>query len=265
MKKLSLRCNSSSGIWMSGCSSEPSKPATAEKPQPKAPETITGSSAFFKCYVSARGWAGDAQPYRVESHASADFKGQDGKAEEWRVGFASPSQHAAQALYLGKRRYFSRRRRHLQPDEFQHPDFQRPVSQGGYGQSLCRRPAARRRQLLEKEPDTPGSVCAGLEPAEQPAPVARDLWNESRDRQAAGGRERIHRGVFAGGEVGAIAPWFQATAVARLCPSTSATGAGQPRAARHYANVHRAFASRSSEACASLANGPSGRIFRYCS
>ncbi|MGO9403755.1 MAG: hypothetical protein ACLPVW_09840 [Terriglobales bacterium] len=79
---------------MSGCSSEPGKPATTEKPQVKAPEVITGSGAFYKCYVSARGWAGDVQPYRVESHASADFKGHDGKAEEWRVGFASPSQHA---------------------------------------------------------------------------------------------------------------------------------------------------------------------------
>src|SRR5208337_2500542 len=38
-----------------------------------------------------------------------------------------------QALYLGKRRYFSRRRRYLQPHEFQQPGFQRPVSQSGYG------------------------------------------------------------------------------------------------------------------------------------
>ncbi len=79
---------------MSGCSSEPSKPATAEKPQPKAPEAITGSSAFYKCYISARGWAQDAQPYRVESQPATDSKGRDGKAGEWRAGFASPSQRA---------------------------------------------------------------------------------------------------------------------------------------------------------------------------
>ena len=79
---------------MAGCSSEPSKPATAEKPQPKAPEAITGSSAFYKCYISARGWAQDAQPYRVESQPAADSKGRDGKAGEWRAGFASPSQRA---------------------------------------------------------------------------------------------------------------------------------------------------------------------------
>src|ERR1035437_9952849 len=80
---------------MAGCSSEPSKPATAEKPQPKSPEAITGSSAFYKCYISARGWAQDAQPYRVESQPAADSKGRDGKAGEWRAGFASPSQHAS--------------------------------------------------------------------------------------------------------------------------------------------------------------------------
>src|SRR5271157_3002472 len=52
---------------MAGCSSEPSKPTTAATPQPKAPEAITGSSAFYKCYISARGWAPDAQPYLAES------------------------------------------------------------------------------------------------------------------------------------------------------------------------------------------------------
>jgi len=81
-------------LTMSACSSEPAKPATAEKPQPKPPEGITGSGAFYKCYASARLWAADTQPYRAESEASADLKGQDGKAGEWRVGFASASQHA---------------------------------------------------------------------------------------------------------------------------------------------------------------------------
>jgi len=76
---------------MAGCSSEPSKPTTAATPQSKAPEAITGSSAFYKCYISARGWAPDAQPYLAES---AGTKSRDGKAGEWRVGFASPSLHS---------------------------------------------------------------------------------------------------------------------------------------------------------------------------
>jgi hypothetical protein len=83
--------------FMSGCSSEPSKPAPAETSQPKAPQTTTGSSAFFKCYVSARGWAVDVQPYRVESHASADAKGRDGKSGDWSVGFASSSLHSVKS------------------------------------------------------------------------------------------------------------------------------------------------------------------------
>jgi hypothetical protein len=80
--------------FLAGCSSEPSKPAPAEKPQPKAPEAITGESALYKCYVPARGWAPDAQPFRLESQIAGDFKGREGKAGAWRIGFASPAQHS---------------------------------------------------------------------------------------------------------------------------------------------------------------------------
>jgi len=77
--------------WIPGCSSEPSKPTTAQTPQPKPPEELTGSGAFYKCYIAARGWAQDAQPYRVDSQPGSASKGRDGKAGEWRAGFASPS------------------------------------------------------------------------------------------------------------------------------------------------------------------------------
>src|SRR6202047_1615532 len=79
-------------------SPDPAKPAASETPQPKAPEAITGSSAFFKCYISARIWAPDAQPYRVESYPTAKTKGRDGKAEEWRAGFASPPKHSTKTF-----------------------------------------------------------------------------------------------------------------------------------------------------------------------
>jgi len=78
---------------MAGCTSEPANPTPAEKPQAKPPEQITGSAAFYKCYISARGWAADAQPYRVQSEPTTDSKGRDGKAAEWRASFASPSLH----------------------------------------------------------------------------------------------------------------------------------------------------------------------------
>jgi len=80
-------------VFLAACSSESSKPSTAEKPAPKPPEAITGESALYKCYVPARGWAPDAQPFRVESQVAGDFKGHDGKAGSWRVGFASSAQH----------------------------------------------------------------------------------------------------------------------------------------------------------------------------
>jgi hypothetical protein len=78
---------------MAGCTSEPSKPA--EKPQPKPPEYVTGRTAFQKLFIAARGWARDAQPYRLESRLTADSKGKDGKSAVWRAAFASPAQRGA--------------------------------------------------------------------------------------------------------------------------------------------------------------------------
>jgi len=92
MKKLTIAILAAAS--MIGCSSQPSTPAATDKPQPKAPEVITGSSAFYKCYIAARGWAQDAQPFRIES---AETKSHDGKAGEWRAGFASPAQHATKS------------------------------------------------------------------------------------------------------------------------------------------------------------------------
>jgi hypothetical protein len=74
---------------MVGCTSEPPKPA--EKPQPKGPELVTGRTAFQKLYIAARGWARDAQPYRLQSQITADAPGKDGKADVWQASFASPS------------------------------------------------------------------------------------------------------------------------------------------------------------------------------
>ncbi len=79
---------------MTGCSSHPGKPATTGKPQPKPPASITGSSAFYKCYTSAHLWAQDVQPYRAESRITAGSNGHDGKAGEWHAAFASPLQRA---------------------------------------------------------------------------------------------------------------------------------------------------------------------------
>jgi len=81
-------------LLMAGCSSESSKPAQTEKPQPKATEFETGRVAFQKLYVAAHGWARDAQGFRVESQLTPDSKGKDGKSDVWRASFASPAQRS---------------------------------------------------------------------------------------------------------------------------------------------------------------------------
>ncbi len=75
--------------FLAGCSSEPSKPA--EAPKPKEAELLTGRSAFQKMYIQARGWASDAQPFRLESQVNKDSNGRDGKSAIWRASFASAS------------------------------------------------------------------------------------------------------------------------------------------------------------------------------
>lgn len=80
---------------MTGCTSEAPKPAQTEKPQPKPAEFQTGRVAFQKAYIAARGWARDAQPYRLESLPASDSKGLDGKADLWRASFGSAAQRSA--------------------------------------------------------------------------------------------------------------------------------------------------------------------------
>jgi hypothetical protein len=80
---------------LSGCSSEPSKPA--EPPKPEGPELITGRSAFQKVYIAARGWKPDAKPYRLESAATSDGNGHDGKWAVWRGSFASATQRSVKS------------------------------------------------------------------------------------------------------------------------------------------------------------------------
>jgi hypothetical protein len=79
---------------LSACSSEPNKPAETAKPEAKKPELITGRSAFQKLYIAARGWAPDAKPYRLDSTATSEGNGRDGKWAVWRGSFASASRRS---------------------------------------------------------------------------------------------------------------------------------------------------------------------------
>ncbi|HXJ85633.1 MAG TPA: PepSY domain-containing protein [Candidatus Binatia bacterium] len=80
---------------LASCSSEPEKPAEQAKPEVKGPELLTARSGFQKLYVAARGWNQDAKPYRLESIATSDGNGHDGKWAVWRAGFASATQRLA--------------------------------------------------------------------------------------------------------------------------------------------------------------------------
>ena len=82
---------------LAGCSSNPpaekkpdeSKPAA--KPSAAAPELQTGRTAFYEMIRKARTWAPDAKPFRLQSGATKDAPGTDGKAIVWNAWFASPS------------------------------------------------------------------------------------------------------------------------------------------------------------------------------
>jgi len=79
---------------LTACSSDTEKPAEPAKPEVKGPELVTARSAFQKLYVAARGWNQDAQPYRLESTATSDGNGHDGKWAIWRCSFASPAKRS---------------------------------------------------------------------------------------------------------------------------------------------------------------------------
>jgi hypothetical protein len=73
-------------------SSPESQPAA--KAAPKAAQYETGRTALQKMYISARGWAGDAQLFRLQSQFTPDAPTSEGKAGLWRGSFASPAKRA---------------------------------------------------------------------------------------------------------------------------------------------------------------------------
>jgi hypothetical protein len=82
---------------VAGCSSEPEKKegVTASQPAAKKQEYETGRVAFQKGFISARGWAADAQPFQLESQYTKDAPVNTGKCGVWKATFASVSRRAA--------------------------------------------------------------------------------------------------------------------------------------------------------------------------
>ena len=90
-------------LILAGCSSEPEKPQSDGAAQPAQPaaaanEYETGRVAFQKVYISARGWAADAKPFRLESQYTKDAPGAQGKAGVWRAVFASTQRSSSKSF-----------------------------------------------------------------------------------------------------------------------------------------------------------------------
>jgi hypothetical protein len=82
---------------LAACNSAPPKPQP--KPEPKPPELLTGRAAFYKTYIAARAYAADAKPFRIESTASNESNGQDGKSTIWRASYASATQRGVKPFF----------------------------------------------------------------------------------------------------------------------------------------------------------------------
>lgn len=85
---------------LAGCSLEPPKPAgPVAKPAPAKPadEYKTGRVAFQKLFVTARAWAADAQPFRLESQYTKGAALAEGKMGIWRAAFASAHRASAKS------------------------------------------------------------------------------------------------------------------------------------------------------------------------
>ena len=100
MRKLTLILSCFLLVMLAACSSD-TKTASSEKSEakaaPEAPEYITGRAAFQKLFISARSFAADIKPFRLQSGYVADAPTAEGKAGIWRGYFASPSRRESKA------------------------------------------------------------------------------------------------------------------------------------------------------------------------
>ena len=81
---------------LTACSSDAPKPA-AKKAEEK-PEPITGRSAFYKMYPSARQWAADCKVIQLTSIQLTGVTAEPGKAGAWRAVFTSDSKGMAKTF-----------------------------------------------------------------------------------------------------------------------------------------------------------------------
>jgi hypothetical protein len=81
-------------LLLAACSpSKPAESASGSGSPPKQAEYVTARAAFQNMYLSARGWAGDATPFRLQSRFTPDAPTAEGKSGVWRGSFASPARN----------------------------------------------------------------------------------------------------------------------------------------------------------------------------
>ncbi len=90
-------------LVLAACSEAP-KPATETKADTETKESagppvpVSGKTAYWEMYKSARTWATDLQPLTLVSKEIPGIKNEDGKAAMWEATFASPSQQQARVF-----------------------------------------------------------------------------------------------------------------------------------------------------------------------
>jgi hypothetical protein len=83
-----------------GCTSSAPNQSASQPAEAKPafhPTFLTGREALQQMYVAAHGWAPDAKPYNLQSIATKEDNGQDGKAGIWGAGFASATRRSVKA------------------------------------------------------------------------------------------------------------------------------------------------------------------------
>ena len=85
-------------LFLSGCSSTNNSESKSAPASAKQAEYETGRVAFQMMYISAREWAADATPFRLQSRFTPDAPTSAGKSGVWRASFASPARNTLKSF-----------------------------------------------------------------------------------------------------------------------------------------------------------------------
>lgn len=86
------------------CGQAPQPPSTVaasmatDKAQPEAASSVTGKTAFFEMYKTARTWSRDLVPLTLQSKPTPGTTIESGSAVLWSATFASPSRREVRTL-----------------------------------------------------------------------------------------------------------------------------------------------------------------------